>query len=287
MKKFLVICILIFSILGNTSAATFSGGSMVGGVINVFSPTQISGLVLWLRSDLGITKDGGNLVSAWADQSGNGNNATAYGSPLWKDNHINGHSTIYLNGSTDYFLANLVATKGYFSGIDKPMSIFIVATMEKVTFDDAYNGTLASVNSSDPNGANEHIFRFYNYGLNMQIDRWDDAFNQKTGTGDGIPYEPITYARPHLWELVFTGTTVSIYRDGGATVTAADLDVGTAALDTYFSIGVIKENAAPFYYWIGDITEVIVYNSDLSDANRQSVELYINTKAQGTGYAIY
>jgi hypothetical protein len=40
-----------------------------------FLPRDLGGLVLWLRSDLGITLNAGN-VSAWADQSGNGNNAT-------------------------------------------------------------------------------------------------------------------------------------------------------------------------------------------------------------------
>ena len=36
-----------------------------------FTPASLSGLILWLRSDLGITLAGAK-VSAWADQSGNG-----------------------------------------------------------------------------------------------------------------------------------------------------------------------------------------------------------------------
>lgn len=36
-----------------------------------FVPTKLSGCVLWLRADLGVTLNGSN-VSAWADQSGNG-----------------------------------------------------------------------------------------------------------------------------------------------------------------------------------------------------------------------
>lgn len=35
-------------------------------------PTDIGGLVLWLRADMGTTLNGSN-VAAWADQSGNGN----------------------------------------------------------------------------------------------------------------------------------------------------------------------------------------------------------------------
>ena len=37
-----------------------------------FTPASLSGLILWLRGDMGITLAGAK-VSAWADQSGNGN----------------------------------------------------------------------------------------------------------------------------------------------------------------------------------------------------------------------
>lgn len=49
--------------LNSTSGPAYGG----------FLPTQLSGCVLWLRADLGITKDGSDKVSAWADQSGSGN----------------------------------------------------------------------------------------------------------------------------------------------------------------------------------------------------------------------
>lgn len=40
------------------------------------TPSSFSGLVLWLRGDLGITLDGSSKVQNWADQSGNGNDAS-------------------------------------------------------------------------------------------------------------------------------------------------------------------------------------------------------------------
>ncbi len=38
-----------------------------------FSPPEISGLKLWIKADVGVTKDEGNRISGWADQSGQGN----------------------------------------------------------------------------------------------------------------------------------------------------------------------------------------------------------------------
>jgi hypothetical protein len=53
-----------------------------------FSPLDIDGCGLWLRSDVGVTKNESDQVLVWADQSGNGNNANfvdreVYLPPLW------------------------------------------------------------------------------------------------------------------------------------------------------------------------------------------------------------
>jgi hypothetical protein len=47
---------------------------VAGKKIPAWVPTDISGCVLWLRADMGLTLDGSN-VAAWADQSGNDNDA--------------------------------------------------------------------------------------------------------------------------------------------------------------------------------------------------------------------
>lgn len=66
-----------------------------------FLPTDISGLKIWLKSDVGITKDGGNLVSTWADQSGEGNDevqASGTRQPLLVDNQLDGKPTVRFDG---------------------------------------------------------------------------------------------------------------------------------------------------------------------------------------------
>ena len=62
------------SLLNQISPNGLIGGTSKGSS-PPFVPTNLPGLALWLRADLGITLDDGN-VSGWADQSGNGNSFT-------------------------------------------------------------------------------------------------------------------------------------------------------------------------------------------------------------------
>ncbi|MHB9024121.1 MAG: fibronectin type III domain-containing protein [Armatimonadota bacterium] len=62
---------------------------------------------LWLTADTGVTKDGANYISAWADQSGKGNNATAGGGsqdPLYQATALNGKPTINFDGAYNNFM---------------------------------------------------------------------------------------------------------------------------------------------------------------------------------------
>ena len=60
-----------------------------GSALTASSGLPSTGLKLWLKADAGISKTGSN-VTAWADQSGNGNNATTVGSPQFNASSING-----------------------------------------------------------------------------------------------------------------------------------------------------------------------------------------------------
>jgi hypothetical protein len=74
---------------------------------NAFS--GISNLTLWLRADC-VTGNGADpadnsTVSTWTDMSGNGNNATGYGSPTFQSdsaNLINSQPVVYFNGSATF-----------------------------------------------------------------------------------------------------------------------------------------------------------------------------------------
>lgn len=73
----------------------FGMGSSVQGTTPAGPPVNSSGPILWLEADVGVTKDGANRVSAWADQSGNGYDVAALGAlntnkPVWTPAVANG-----------------------------------------------------------------------------------------------------------------------------------------------------------------------------------------------------
>ena len=80
-----------------------------------WTPPEIDGCKLWLRSDLGVTKGADPFpVSIWADQSGDGNDATQSGAdaikPIWVDNQINGiYPVIRFDGVQQFFICNGLA----------------------------------------------------------------------------------------------------------------------------------------------------------------------------------
>jgi hypothetical protein len=94
-----------------------------------------SGIKLWLKADKDVTKDGSNVVSAWADQSGNGYNAaqgTSGNRPLWVNSVLNGRPILRFDGSNDFLVS---------SGTYAAKTLFVVAKKSTSTFSD-YNGFL-------------------------------------------------------------------------------------------------------------------------------------------------
>ena len=105
-------------------------------LLPVYSPTydsevpfpSISGLRVHLRADLGITKDGSDLVATWADQSGNGldfTQATAANKPLWLATSGTGQPTVRFDGSNDNLSTGIITSQAgphYFFVVFKQLS---------------------------------------------------------------------------------------------------------------------------------------------------------------------
>lgn len=79
------------------------------------------GLIHNWRSDLGITKDGSDLVSAWDDQVGsiNFSQGTGTNQPLWVDAVVNGHPVIKFDGVDNFLNATFSPV------VNQPYHIFM------------------------------------------------------------------------------------------------------------------------------------------------------------------
>jgi len=208
-----------------------------------FSPKNISGLSLWLKSDAGVTLSGSN-VTAWADQSGNGNDVNDVANmPMLVNNFINGYPAIYFRG-TDYLYNSGFTTEGAntFFNVVKFLS---------------GNRVFTSINTNILIGSyGSYSDRMYNEGWIFE------------GTSESTD-----------WKLnsAYFGDGSSFYQNGILLGTGS----GLTSIDG-ISIGGHPnwENGAgtaECYH-----AEVIMYNRQLSEIERQQVESYLNTK-----YAIY
>lgn len=104
-------------------------------LVGPFDPTRIAGLRLFLRSDLGIIQSGG-LISAWNDQSGNGNHATqgtAALQPTSVANVQNGLPAVRFDGSRFLSLAQ--------EPFAQEFSVFAVFSTTHPTYQQAFIAT--------------------------------------------------------------------------------------------------------------------------------------------------
>ena len=115
-----------------------------------FLPSDLSSAWWWVRADMGVTKDGSNLVSNWADQIGSNDFATGGDTPTWQASGVNGQNTILFDGSNDD-LVTVSITKA------QPLHGFMVVKQVAYVADDQLlagvsSGTLAWVQSASGSG---------------------------------------------------------------------------------------------------------------------------------------
>ena len=237
-----------------------------------FYPTDISGCSLWLdggdRSSMTFSPGTSN-VTAWRDKSGNGNNGTpttyfggsATTIPLIQ-NSIGGLPAIQFTGVSS-ILGNLALSGSGVSMIyvfkmlsatpSAPRTIVITRPgVSDASFDPSVIG-----NSGTNSGT------VFGYGRLFS--------GQSTYATTSIPLSTDT-----LFSCWSDGTFTFVSRNGGSTVTSQSGTLGNLNTSVY-SIGsqYINDASSPFTGYIG---EVLVYNNNLTTAQRQQVEQYLTWK---------
>lgn len=224
-----------------------------------FRPTLLSGCVLWLRADRGVTKDGSNNVSAWKDQSSAGNNAsqaTGAKQPLWVNAGSPGLPVIRFAAST-HILSGALAHTG------TTLTAFVVANrVTQVT-----NGSPLDLTK----------------GANDFADNDSTYFNENDATNDGVwrnGSSVVTFAHPAtgtfgVWSMVHDGVNVTARLNGVSQGLGAS--AGAFGISKYLingrSVGGGVETALGNY----EIGEAIVYSRNLNAAELSRVDKYLRS----------
>lgn len=217
---------------------------------NKFNPKKLSGLVIWLKADAGITLNGSN-VSDWADQSVNGNNLTQAGAtkqPAFVASGINGKASVRGDGSND-----VLASSGNVWPTTS-LSLFAVLATRAGSTGEFF---------CDPGVGGDSRHHFY-AGTETSIQRFSTGPTQTLTSQTGTI---ITYTATGTG----AGSSESMYLNGGSVSTVANARPASAnRILNIFGVGTTPLLPRSF-----DLSEFIIYDRVLGASELQKVHNYL------------
>lgn len=226
---------------------------------------EISGLMVWLNAGVGTFQDAAMTIPAtddtdpvggWADQSGQGNHetqATASKRPILQLNEVNGKPAILFDITNSCCLQSAA----FAAALAQPNTVFVVCHMP------AADGSTRRYAIDGIDDSNRHVI-------------WKDITDEvKIFAGSSVE----TTAALNVWEIiavVFNGANSKAWVNGAVVGTG---NAGNQLLRG-LTVGIYYDGVR--YCFDDSIAEILIYDSALSDANRQAVENYLNVK-----YALY
>lgn len=248
---------------------------------NLFVPPYVppppAEKILWLKADVGVSyEEESHVVTLWQDQSGNENNVTPYDAgyePLWVDNSINSLPTIRFK---DDDTTKLLVTPNFYSiSYDSPTSIIAVlkANSSEISSGDAQRWFL-------PDGSSGSFELGITFGSYANANRNFAAMIGNNLVGEtNIQSDTISGTETAIVSLVNTGSEVSFYKNGTLVGTTDPADYsGTNSTSGVWGIGGQMAGGNIYLSAKFNLAELIMYNSALGTAARESDESYLNTK---------
>jgi predicted alpha-1,6-mannanase (GH76 family) len=227
-------------------------------------------LVVWLKADAIPGLANGAGVAAWNDLSGNGYNAIqtlSANRPTYVTNAINGLPVVRFNSASSSYLWFFRPVQDDFT-----MSFVYQSSQGISTGTDFWNG--AGLVNGEQSGTVDDFGTSLN--ANGQIlagtGRPDTTIHSGTGFNNGLPHV-VTFKRTKS-----TGATL-LYVDG---VTVGSATGGTQSL-TSPNFLVLGGQGVLNNFLSGDIAEVRIYNSALSDTDRLGLERALKCKYNLSG----
>jgi hypothetical protein len=225
------------------------GGAVAGPA--PIDPDAVSGLQGWWEADAIVGLNDGDPVATWEDSHTSNHDLvqpTGAQKPTYKTSIQNGLPVVRFDGTDD----NIAIANGILSAA--PLSALAVVIPSSVT------GT-ARIWSSQR----------YGHGRTGATALFT-TFAVLDYTG---PASSFAVGTPTIASLVFDASfDATFYKDGGSGTTVTHNADGSQAA-TSFAVGA-RANITEFFG--GDIAELAVYNTALSDADREGVRAYLNAK---------
>ncbi|MFC1771069.1 hypothetical protein ACFLZV_04190, partial [Candidatus Margulisiibacteriota bacterium] len=245
------------------------------GKISVISlPGSVSGAVLWLSSaDRGsLSVSGNNKVRTWIDKSGSDRSVTQTNEtykPEFITNLLNGKPMLRFDGSDD----RLSDTNLPLIPTDNSVAIFVVFILKG---NPTSQGAIFA-QYPDSNDATNHYIMVDNYdGEDPDIhifvyDQWPPGGGYLVSGTDTIGKE-----HAYLVSTILDGSDRNLHINGVLMASdSSSIETYGGATPTRFDIG---RGAAVTNCLNGDIAELIIYDSDLSNSEREQVEKYLMEK---------
>ena len=201
-----------------------------------------TGLRLWLRGDT-LTKTGSSTVSKWVDLSGNKHHATqsdAQMRPIWVDGAVGGRPAVRFDGMDDVLS---------FPTQSSLRSVF--AVVSHATGEQDWAPLLGSTPNHFHGGEGGELF---------SGQYTSDAVQNAQGWIDGVATPPLSMSKPTSPEIISLITSSGVEAERIANQDRGD--------------GRNWEGRN----WNGDYAEILLFDSVLSQAERESVEAYLKRK---------
>lgn len=202
---------------------------------------NISTNLLWLSADK-LSYSDGNTVTVWTDLSGNGNHASYTGTPLFKENAINGKPAVSFSGDDCY--------ADIFTVPNQNMVIYAVFQIPS-----ASAGPLWQT-------ANQTVSGFFPSYSGTQYLAYGGAWLNKATT--------FSYSAWYISEVLYLTNYTGLWKDGvlNHSTTVNAIPKGG------FRIGYRTSSG----YFKGDIAELIFYDMSFNSVQRKMVENYLSSK---------
>jgi Bacterial Ig domain/Concanavalin A-like lectin/glucanases superfamily len=216
-----------------------------------------AGLQLWLNADVGVTTNASAQVTAWADQSGLGNNATqptVTSSPIYTPNSLNGHATLRVTGTQYMEVQNA-------NGIDDLLNDVTVLGVVKYDNLSGYRGFVSKCTGGAPSP--------FDFWSNASANAGRTTFYLGNGTVNAATLSTIAPLTGVYMVMGFR------WKDGVSDQFLNDFNIGSAGNTiatgngaTNLRIGRRQDGTVQL---IGNLAEVLIYKPALSDADTYNV----------------